>query len=392
MLAGEKTGQRLSRENEKGEFAGHVFPTGDAVEGNTISQKNGEQKNEDVLALLLFFSLTFFCLIYRRWLEVGFDSNQQVLYDAGMPHPTEKQITFRSLYDSPLVRVQDYSCRIGCGGPGDEEHTDGNQIVLMRNGAFRKHFGRRSVTADVNQAVFFSKESTYRVSHPVDCGDRGTTLAPSPRVLNDIVRELDPSVDEHPERPFPFVTGPSHSELFWRHRELVLRLEAAETDPLEPLWADVAALQLIADVLEAAFVRHGLAAASDNRRREGTEADHADRAEAAKAYLASRMSERITLDDVAREVGASPFHLARVFQKRTGVPVHRYLTCLRLRASLERLADCPDDLTTLALDLGFSSHSHFADSFRREFGRTPSEVRRNASCRSLREMSKNLEV
>lgn len=309
-----------------------------------------------------------------------------------MPHPTESPITFQALYDSPIVRVQDYCCRIGCGGPGEEEHADGNQIVLLRHGAFSKHFGRRSVTADVNQAVFFSQQSTYRVSHPVDCGDRGTVFAPSPRVLNDIVRELDPAVDEHPERPFPFVTGPCDSGLFWRHRELVLRLEAAESEPLEPLWADVTALQLAADVLESAFTRHGLTSPTGKRRREGTDADHADRAEAAKTYLASRLSERVTLDDIARAVGASPFHLARVFQQRTGLPVHRYLTGLRLRASLERLAEGANDLTELALELGFSSHSHFADTFRREFGRTPSEVRRIASHRSLREMSKNLEV
>jgi AraC-like DNA-binding protein len=78
---------------------------------------------------------------------------------------------------------------------------------------------------------------------------------------------------------------------------------------------------------------------------------------------------------MARAVHASPFHLARIFQQRTGVPVHRYLTQLRLRAALERLADGADDLTALALELGFSSHSHFTDSFRREFGCAPSTVR-----------------
>jgi AraC-like DNA-binding protein len=301
----------------------------------------------------------------------------------------EKPLTYRSLYGSPLISVQNYSCRTGRGEAGDEEYSDINQIVLMRHGAFCKHFGRRSVTADVNQAVFFSKGSSYRVSHPADCGDRGTIFVPSPRVLGEIVRELDPSVDDHPERPFSFVTGPCASGAFWRHRELVQRLEAAESKSLEPLWADVTALQLIADVLEAAFVRHGL---SHKPRRNSTDADHADRVEAAKTYLASRMSECITLDDVARAVNASPFHLARIFQQRTSVPVHRYLTCLRLRASLERLADGADDLTLLALELGFSSHSHFTDTFRREFGRTPSDVRRDASHRSLREMSKNLEV
>ena len=42
------------------------------------------------------------------------------------------------------------------------------------------------------------------------------------------------------------------------------------------------------------------------------------------------------------------------------------------------LAELPrrDDLTALALDLGFSSHSHFTAAFRRAFGRPPAEFRR----------------
>jgi AraC-like DNA-binding protein len=243
----------------------------------------------------------------------------------------------------------------------------------MRHGAFSKHFGRRSITADVNQAVFFSNNSTYRVSHPADCGDRGTIFTVAPRVLNDIVRELDPTIDEHPDQPFRFVTGPCEASVFWRHRELVQRLETAESNPPEHLWADVTALQLVADVLESSFQQLGL---PKKGQRAGTNSDHVDRAEAARTYLASRLSERITLDDVARAVHASPFHLARVFQQQTGVPVHRYLTQLRLRVSLERLAQGANDLTELALELGFSSHSHFTDAFRREFGYPPSVVRK----------------
>ncbi|MDB5313369.1 MAG: Transcriptional regulator, AraC family [Gemmataceae bacterium] len=303
-----------------------------------------------------------------------------------MSRRPEDPLTFRSLHDSPVVGVRDYHCRACRGGPAAEEHSDRNNIVLLRNGAFCKHFGRRTETADVNQAVFFSKGSTYRVSHPADCGDRGTVFSPPPRVLADIVRELDPAVDDRPDRPFPFVTGPYDSGVFWRHHDLVRRLEAAGPDPL---WADVTALQLVADVLEAAFARHGR---PRQRRRTGTDADHADRAEAAKTYLASRLGERVTLTDVARAVHASPFHLARVFRQRTGVPVHRYLTRLRLRASLDRLAGGASDLTAIALELGFSSHSHFADTFRREFGRTPSDVRRASDRRTLRELRKNLKV
>jgi AraC-like DNA-binding protein len=284
---------------------------------------------------------------------------------------SDKEIVFRPLYQSPIVSVHDYCCHIERSGPGAEEESDANNIVLMRHGAFARHFGRRTTTADVNQAVFFSRESTYRVSHPADCGDRGTVFTVSPRVLNDIVRELDPSIDDHPDQPFRFFTGPCDSGVFWRHRELVQRLES--NDPLEPLWADVTGLQLVADVLESAFVKHGV---TRRPKREGTDVDHAERTEAAKTYLASRISERVTLDEVARAVHASPFHLARIFQQQTGVPVHRYLTQLRLRASLERLAAGASDLTELALELGFSSHSHFTDAFRREFGKSPSEIRK----------------
>ncbi len=206
-------------------------------------------------------------------------------------------------------------------------------------------------------------------------------------MLLDVIRALDPSVDDRPDRPFPFVTGPCEPGVFWRHRELARRLEDAARHPLDPLEAEVTALQLVADILEAAFARHGLP-----RRRNGTDADHADRAEAAKTYLASRLADRVTLDDVARAVHASPFHLARVFRQRTGVPIHRYLTRLRLRAAIERLSSGADDLTALALESGFSSHSHFTDAFRREFGRTPSDVRRELSRRTLGELSKNLEA
>jgi len=299
----------------------------------------------------------------------------------------DARIEFRTLYKSPIVTIADYCCEEDNYAPGTEEESINNSIVLMRRGAFSKHFGRKKITADVNQAVFFSKDSVYRVSHPTDCGDRGTTFTLAPRVLNDIVRELDPSLDEHPDQPFAFVTGPCDPQIFWRHRELVQRLERQAEVPLEHLYADVTALQLVADVLESAFERHGKPV---NTKRKSTDTDHAEKAEAAKSVLAARLSEPVTLTEVAREVGASPFNFARIFQQQTGLPVHRYLTFLRLRSSLERLSEANEDLTSLALDLGFSSHSHFTSVFKNEFGITPSEMRQRSKAKALREMSKNL--
>ena len=55
--------------------------------------------------------------------------------------------------------------------------------------------------------------------------------------------------------------------------------------------------------------------------------------------------------------------------------VHAYRAKLRLRASLELLEAGAVDLSALAGDLGYSSHSHFSAAFRREFGVTPSAFR-----------------
>jgi AraC family transcriptional regulator len=306
-----------------------------------------------------------------------------------MPRPTENILAYRSLHESELVRISEYRCRAHRGGPEAEEYSEVNNIVLMRTGAFSKHFGRRSVTADVNQAAFFTKGSTYRVSHPSDCGDRGVVFNLQTEALLDIIRELDPTVDEHPDQPFPFVTGPCDPARYWRLHAIAQGLAQELSGPIAGLSTDLAALELMADVVTDAFERHR--GSVEKRSRMETEIDQADRVEAVKCLLASNLDEAITLDRIARAVGSSSFHLARLFQTKTGVPIHRYLTRLRLRTSLQRLVEGEetDDLTSLALELGFSSHSHFTSAFRREFSCTPSDVRRN-SLRPLLQKSKNL--
>jgi AraC family transcriptional regulator len=302
--------------------------------------------------------------------------------------PAERNfLEFHTLYSSPILSISNYCCHANRSGPGKEEVADANMIVLMRRGTFSQHFGRKKITADVNQSVFFAKDSIYRVSHPRDCGDCGTIFRLTPGSLNEIVRRFDPAVDDHPDRPFQFVTGPCNPKIYWRHHLLVQRLRSSSKDSVEPLWTDATTLQLVSDVLEFAFARQG---SPQMTRRLTTAIDHAEKTEAAKELLAARMSEHITLDDVAREVGASPFNFARMFRRQTGLPVHRYLTLLRLRASLEQLAEVDVDLSLLALRLGFSSHSHFTDLFRREFGETPSHFRQKASLKFIREISRNL--
>src|SRR5262249_3821834 len=100
--------------------------------------------------------------------------------------------------------------------------------------------------------------------------------------------------------------------------------------------------------------------------------------ERAKMFLAAELGRSIGLLEIANAVGASPGYLTQLFRAVEGIPLHAYLTQLRLAQALVELPHS-EDLTGLALELGFSSHSHFSARFRRAFGLTPSEFRR--SCR-----------
>jgi hypothetical protein len=106
----------------------------------------------------------------------------------------DKDIVYRPLYESPIISVHDYCCHIAQGGPGAEEESDANNIVLMRHGAFARHFGPPHYYSRCEPGrVSSRRESDVSREYPVDCGDRGTVFTVSPRVLNDNVRELDPS-------------------------------------------------------------------------------------------------------------------------------------------------------------------------------------------------------
>ena len=59
--------------------------------------------------------------------------------------------------------------------------------------------------------------------------------------------------------------------------------------------------------------------------------------------------------------------------------MHAYRNDVRLRLSLEAVMDGEQDLSQIALDAGFSSHSHFTSAFRAHFGLTPSGAR-DARC------------
>jgi AraC family transcriptional regulator len=93
-----------------------------------------------------------------------------------------------------------------------------------------------------------------------------------------------------------------------------------------------------------------------------------------KVLLAGDLSRRWSLAEIANEIRGSPVYLTQIFQQVEGLPLYRYHLRLRLARALDLIPQ-RDDLSALAQDLGFSSHSHFTAAFRQAYGMTPAGFR-----------------
>lgn len=244
------------------------------------------------------------------------------------------------------------------GRSGADDFSPEFQVALPYRGLFVWHVGSDEVVGDANQVLFVTGGERYRMSHPISGGYAELIIT----LAECIVSELS-----HSRRG----ALASHALFRRRSRRLNPSLQsfrarflswASEPSKVDTLAADELALSLLRLALddEAAVARPGRSTQRLIRR--------------TKAFLEAELAQPIRLADISRFVGASPAYLTHVFRSIEGVPLHQYLTQLRLARALVELPQA-DDLTKLALDVGFSSHSHFSASFHRAYGTTPSQFR-----------------
>jgi AraC-like DNA-binding protein len=94
----------------------------------------------------------------------------------------------------------------------------------------------------------------------------------------------------------------------------------------------------------------------------------------AKELIHAHGCDRLTLDSIARRLDTHPAYLTQEFTRSEGIPLYQYQLRCRLQRALLELPHC-SNITGLAFELGFSSHSHFTSLFGRAFGMTPSQYR-----------------
>jgi AraC-like DNA-binding protein len=268
------------------------------------------------------------------------------------------------LLSTPTLSVGEFRCP-----PGDASWRETNRIgdcahvVFPRRSVLIRQLGREPVLATPNHTMLYNAEQRYRRELHHELGDESVFV----ELTADALEQLAGG------GPLRVTHVPSGKRTYLLQHLLVRQLRGRLSDQLE---GEELASRLVLSALVPHLVRRRPA-------RERTTVDHRELAEAAKSEIASDLTVRRSLGALAQQLHTSPFHLARVFRAETGFTLAGYRQALRLRAALERLPDNDRDLSSLALELGFSSHSHFTASFTREFGVPPSAVKDPRGIRAL---------
>ena len=256
----------------------------------------------------------------------------------------------RMLCSSELGCVEDFHAPGNCPAPCG--HSAEYQVAFPYAGAFEWHVGVNTVFMDVARVLFVVAGEDYADSHVAGGGHDSVIVTPRLSLLQELCGYAMPS--RHPA--FQRVAKSTTPRMNVRVHRL-LHLKASGRDRLASDELTIALLR------EALAPTRGVACASSPR--------VVDRA---KQFLHAYLREPISLNEIAQAVHVSGAYLTDAFTRLEGVSLCRYRTRLRLNRALVELPRC-GDITGLALDLGFSSHAHFSNAFKSQFGVSPSAFR-----------------
>ena len=252
------------------------------------------------------------------------------------------------VYSSDIVAMGTFRCASSHPLFRDSGPCTHHTFVFPRSSTEIRHDGGSSFVGSPNTVSLYNQHQRYtrRAISAIDASDWFV-------IADDVLRDALGKSD----KPFgePFV--PIDTDTYAAQRRLFNAISAGEREAV-----DEAALNIFGRVASAV-------------RRTPSPLPMRDAVEMVKRTIAAAPSRNITLRTLAHETESSPFHLCRAFRRITGMTMTAFRHSLRVRLALERLRDRRTDLTTLALDLGYASHSHFTLVFRRHTGMTPSQFR-----------------
>jgi AraC family transcriptional regulator len=273
-------------------------------------------------------------------------------------------IVRRSLLASGPILVDSFAVDPVSDACGDVERQDSNVVVLPFAGVFAKHEAPgRHVVGTPSHAVLIAADTPYRIAFPGAIGDRAIIL----RFDGALVPE---AVDRRAGERLGS-QGLLSAQAMMRRDHLRRRASdpGAERFEIETL-----GLELLDLCLGALREQPSSQRATHLRRSRAVER--------VKEAVAVAPARGWSVANLAKIANLSPFHLCHVFRELTGVSVYDYVLHERLAQAMQAVLD-GGDITAIALDAGFASHSHFTARFKRFFGCTPSALRQSIGVRKI---------
>ncbi len=98
---------------------------------------------------------------------------------------------------------------------------------------------------------------------------------------------------------------------------------------------------------------------------------------AATKYIYQNFRHPLTLDEVASIASLSPTYFSKKFKQVTGMGFKEYLNYVRLKHAQTALLTTNNTITDIALEYGFNDSNYFKDLFKKVYGKSPREYRKN---------------
>ena len=94
-------------------------------------------------------------------------------------------------------------------------------------------------------------------------------------------------------------------------------------------------------------------------------------------YLDSHYSEKISLDQIAKNMYLSPFYISKIFKSETGDTPINHLIRVRMEKARQLLDQQQNaSIQDIALCVGYDDAYHFSKLFKKHFGQSPSKYRK----------------
>ena len=93
-------------------------------------------------------------------------------------------------------------------------------------------------------------------------------------------------------------------------------------------------------------------------------------------FIEAGLTQRLSLNDLARVAALSPFHFARCFKATTGLAPHQYVLARRIELAKRLIMTTNQSVVEVAWSVGFENISHFRRQFAAQVGVVPGVLRR----------------